>query len=113
MRDAILFREATGVDQPALRFHISQRETDVDSLIGGGFDLREDVVAIERNDGLAGTSFDIFADLQPHLKHRIVDWSQTILSSGEHSFDVAFVSLGVPIGVPHFTALTYDPLHHR
>ena len=63
MCDAVLFCEAASVNQPAFRFHISQRETDVDTLVRGGFDLREDVIAIKRNDGLAGTSFRIFADL--------------------------------------------------
>src|SRR5258705_13892693 len=63
VRDSIFFREAAGVNQPAFGFHVSQRKTYVDSLRRGGLDLREHVIAIQGNNGLAGTSLHVLADL--------------------------------------------------
>ena len=61
MGDAIFFGEAAGVDEALGEFAFvgGETETEVDARVGGGFDLREDVIAVERNHGFAGTSFDI------------------------------------------------------
>ena len=48
-------------------FHIAEREAHIDPGLSGGFDLREDVIAIERHDSLARTGFRFFTDLQSEL----------------------------------------------
>src|SRR3989442_11385922 len=65
MRDAIFLFKAAGVDESLRRFlRVAQGEAKIDARLGRRFDLREDMVAIERHDRLARTRFHILADTQ-------------------------------------------------
>src|SRR3989442_11700966 len=79
MRDAVLLREAAGVDQPVRWFQVSEGESYVNAFGCGGFNLREDVVAIKRNYCLARTRLNVLADLQTSLKQLIIDWPESRL----------------------------------
>ena len=61
MGNAILFGEASGVDEVLGNFTFvsSEAEAEIDPGVGGGLDLREDMVAVERNHGFAGADFDV------------------------------------------------------
>ena len=67
MRNAILLRKATGIDQATLWFHIAQRKTEIDARARGWLNLCKDMFTIEGNYGLTGTSFRISADAQAEL----------------------------------------------
>src|SRR5947209_15823928 len=65
MRDAILLGKPAGVDEPLGCFLcVAQRQTEVDSRLGRRFDLREDVVALERHDRLARAGLRLLASAQ-------------------------------------------------
>src|SRR6185436_19859251 len=82
MRDAILLCEAAGIDQPAGRFHIFQREANVDPRLSRWFYLSEHVIAIERNNGLTRTRLSVLSDIQPKFQKRIINRTQRLLRSG-------------------------------
>src|SRR6185503_18980989 len=84
-----------------------QRETDVVSFRGRRFDLREHVLAIERHDRLAGTSFHILADFQTDLEYFIVDWLQPGFRAGEHLFDITFGRSEIGVRIIDVTAFTF------
>ena len=62
--DAVLLSEAAGVDEAASRFGVLESETEIDARVRGGLDLREDVVAIQRDDGLAGAGLHVLSLFQ-------------------------------------------------
>ena len=64
MCDSIFFRIAARVDQSLWCFQIAQRQAKVDARLRGGFDLREDMIAIQRDDCLARSSLRLVADIQ-------------------------------------------------
>src|SRR6266550_1109167 len=81
MGDAVLFCEAAGVYQLPFRFHVSQSETYVNSGLRGGFDLSEDMVAIQGNDGLARTRLSVFTGFETGFQKRVIDWTEAGLST--------------------------------
>src|SRR5580700_3228621 len=58
--DAVLLGIAASVDEAALGFSRPQSEAEIDARLRGGLDLREDVMAIERNHGLEGARLHVF-----------------------------------------------------
>ena len=70
MCDSIFFCEAAGVDQTLRRLlRITERQTKVDSRLRRRLDLSEHVIAIERHDRLARTSFRILTHLTPSFSN--------------------------------------------
>ena len=78
MGDAIFFGEATGVDEELGEFAFvgGEAETEIDPGVGGGLDLGEDVVAVERNHGFAGAGFDVGTDGFGELQELVVDGAE-------------------------------------
>ena len=103
MRDAVFFGEAASVYQPAFRFHLSQSETEINSGLRRGFDLSEDMVAIQGNYGLARTGLDVSADLETDFQESIIDWAQAGLPAREHCFNVSLSGLEIFIRIELFT----------
>ena len=64
MCDAVLLSEAAGIYQSTFRLHIPERKAKVNTRSRSWFDLCKNVVAIQRNNSLAGASFRILPDLQ-------------------------------------------------
>ena len=64
VRDAVLLSEAAGVDEAACGLGVLESETEIDARVRGGLDLREDVVAIQRDDGLAGAGLHVLSLFQ-------------------------------------------------
>ena len=62
--DAIFFGEATGVDEALGEFSFvgGEAKTEIDAGVCGGFDLREDVIAVKRNHSFAGAGLDVWAE---------------------------------------------------
>src|SRR5881296_3075083 len=71
--DAVLPGKATRVNEPPRRLHILQRESKVDPRLSRRLDLSEHVLAIKRDDGLAGASFHVLAETKSQLEQRIVE----------------------------------------
>ena len=92
MRDAILLCKAAGINQPALRLCISQRQAEIDSRASSWFDLRKDVVAIKWHNRLTGTRLHVFTCAQAKLLQRVVNWAQMRLPTGEHLLHIALSS---------------------
>jgi hypothetical protein len=93
--DAILFRESTGVDQPARWLRFAERESEIDSCVGRRPDLREDVLAIERDNGLGWAGLDVLAERQPESKEAIVDRPQCCALARVHRLHVTLGCLEV------------------
>ena len=99
MSDAILFGKAAGVDQAAFCFSVAQGETKIDARARGRFDLSEDVVPIERDNGLTWAGLRLFADLKAQLQQGVIDRPQLRFRTGEHFFDVAFGGFEIVIRI--------------
>src|SRR5690242_1156641 len=57
--DALALSQAAGVHAPARGWRVPQGEAQVNAGARAGLDLGENVVAVKRNDGLAGASLDV------------------------------------------------------
>jgi len=74
--DAIFLGEAARVDEAGGEAALvtGEAETEIDAFVGGRLELREDVFAVERNDGFAGARFDIrterFAECKKFIEER-------------------------------------------
>ena len=64
MSYSILLSKTAGVDQTTPALHASKREAKVDARLSCRFELRDHVVAIERDDCLTRASLHIFAELE-------------------------------------------------
>src|SRR5882672_9115469 len=106
MGDAIFLGEATGVYQPSLRFHVSQSKSHIDSRARGGFDLGEDMLAIQGNYSLAGTGLNVFTNFEAGFQQRVIDWAKVSLPAREHGFNVSLSRLEVCIRIAYLAALT-------
>ncbi len=73
MCDAVLLGEAARVDEPLGRFRVGERESQIDSGPRRGHDLREDMLAVERHDRLAGASLDVGAEGEAEIEERLVN----------------------------------------
>src|SRR5438105_3836301 len=107
MCDSILFSEAARVDQSLRRLLcIAQRQTKIDARLRRRFDLRENMVAIQRHNRLARTGFGVLAHRDPKLQQRIVKRSQVFLLSRKHFLDVLLSSFEISIRIADFFAFT-------
>src|SRR5438874_11777624 len=105
MCDSVLFGEAARVDQ-SLRhlLCIAQRQTKIDARLRRRFDLRENMVAIQRHNRLAWTCLGVLAHRDPKLQQRIVKRSQVFLLSRKHFIDVLLGSFQVRVWIADFFA---------
>src|SRR5258708_38647009 len=110
MSDAIFFRKAAGIDQSSFGFGIAERKTEIDARARGGLNLREDMIAIKRDDRLAGTRLRFFANTEAELKQGVVDRPQLCLSAGIHLLHVSFGSGEIFIGIADLSAFAIGAL---
>src|SRR6266852_2688325 len=107
MRDAIFFGKTSGVNQSLRRFLcLTQREAEIDARLCRRLNLRKDMIAIKWNDRLTRTCLHVFARLQSEFQKRIIDWSQMLLLSGEHFFNVILSGLQISITVAELVAFS-------
>jgi len=71
--DAVLLRKAAGVDEPPFRRRVFQRQAEVDAGSRRRFDLGDDVLAIDGDDGFAGRDADVVADRSGQFVESIVE----------------------------------------
>ncbi len=106
MSNSILLGKAAGINQSSRWLHVAECETDINSGLRRRFDLRKDMVSVQRNNRLTRTGFGLFANLQAKLQECVVDWSQMCFAAGKHCVDIALSGLQVQIRIPRLLALT-------
>ena len=106
--DAIFFGEAAGVDEAFGEFTLvsGEAETEIDAGIGGGLDLGEDVIAVERNHGFAGAGFDVGAERFSELKKFFVHGAQGSFFPGILILDILRGGGEISFGRVFFPALS-------
>src|SRR3954468_24697800 len=73
MRDPVLLSETARVDQTARWLQIAEREPEVNARARRGLDLREHMLTVEGDDGLARTRLYIRSERQPEREQLFVN----------------------------------------
>ena len=99
MRNPVFPGEAAGDDQALGSLGIFERQTQVDTLAVGDFDLCKDVIAVERHKRLARAHLHIGARLPSHLQQLLVNRTQVNLGPPEHPLNEYICALQVGFGI--------------
>ena len=90
MGDAIFLGKAPGIDETLWQFALICRKTkpEIDPRVGGGLNLREDMITVKWNHRFARAGLDVRAERPAEGKKLLEDGPQRRFSSRVLFFDV-------------------------